>query len=375
MRWRERLSMREASGAVTLIFTVLAIQVVIFLFNLPDKKVKREVSVDTMVGRSGVAAGSGTDSVQRSVQNSVQRRRQDSVQNSVRRGRQDGVQDNGQPLGVAIALSGAVYFGEVFEFDPNTVTAAGLVRLGLSDRQAATIINYRSKGGVFRKREDFRKMYVVSDEFYDRVKDFIVISEQDNRTDRKGDSGTVSNGSRDSGYAGSVADKDDLKSDTQKDRPVERITNSVLDNTPGENLSESGVPEKRPSVLELNRADSLDLLDLPGIGPYYASKIIRYRDRIGGFISKEQLKEISGIDEERYSLFEERVYADTAFIYRADLNLVTVEELSSNPYIGSYLSRAIIRFREQSGEADIKALFENRIIDRRKYELLRYYFL
>ena len=230
--------------------------------------------------------------------------------------------------------------GELFEFDPNTVTVDELVRLGLSERQAATITNYRSKGGVFRKREDFLKMYVVSEEFYGRIKDFIVISGRDSM-----------NGS---------------------ERESERESEYAI----GYNSPENGKePERNFPLLEINRADSLDLLDLPGVGPYYASRIIRYRNRTGGYISKEQLKEVTGIDGERYSMFEERIYADTSLIHKADLNLISVEELSSNPYIGSYLARAIVRFREQSTGIDIKSLLEQRIIDKQRYELLRLYFL
>lgn len=64
---------------------------------------------------------------------------------------------------------------ETFSFDPNTVSVKDLMRLGLSEKQAASIENYRSKGGKFRRREDFRKMYVVSDSLYERVRDSIAI--------------------------------------------------------------------------------------------------------------------------------------------------------------------------------------------------------
>ncbi|MDP1165536.1 ComEA family DNA-binding protein, partial [Klebsiella pneumoniae] len=62
---------------------------------------------------------------------------------------------------------------ELFRFDPNTVTKLELQRLGLSEKQAQTIINYRNNGGKFRKKSDFKKMYSVSDRFFERVKSWI----------------------------------------------------------------------------------------------------------------------------------------------------------------------------------------------------------
>ena len=55
-----------------------------------------------------------------------------------------------------------------------------------------------------------------------------------------------------------------------------------------------------PIPINLNRADSVALLDIPGVGPYYASKILRYRERLGAFAVKEQLMEIRGIDSEKF---------------------------------------------------------------------------
>ena len=57
-----------------------------------------------------------------------------------------------------------------FVFNPNTITLDSLCMLGLSPRQAQTIINYRSKGGRFRRPEDFSRMYVVSEELFLRLR-------------------------------------------------------------------------------------------------------------------------------------------------------------------------------------------------------------
>jgi len=129
-------------------------------------------------------------------------------------------------------------------------------------------------------------------------------------------------------------------------------------------------------ALYLNLADSAALVSLPGIGPYYARKIIQYRDRLGGFAAKEQLLEIFGIDKERLELFADRIVVDTNNVSKADLNDVTFEELSRHPYLGGYVARSIIRFRDSrgAGMTDLTNLVLNNIIKKELHKILKYYF-
>lgn len=129
------------------------------------------------------------------------------------------------------------------------------------------------------------------------------------------------------------------------------------------------------SKLELNSADSVDLVSLPGIGPFFASKIIDYRQKLRGFAFKEQLMEVYGIDQERFSIFGERVWVDTTLISKIKILEATQEELSSNPYIGSYAARAIIKFREieEHSTVNLASLVANRIIKEELLKILKYY--
>ncbi len=110
------------------------------------------------------------------------------------------------------------------------------------------VINYRNKGGKFNKPEDFSKIYVISPKTYERLKKQIVISAEDHSSEVN---------------------------------------------------SDNKIPDKQSKPLQLNTADTSDLIALPGIGPYYAKKIIQYREKLGGFASKDQLLDIYGIDRER----------------------------------------------------------------------------
>ena len=164
---------------------------------------------------------------------------------------------------------------ESFAFDPNTVSVADLQRLGLSERQAESIENYRSKGGRFRSKEDFRKMYVVSDTLFARLEAYIDIPK-----------------------------------------------------------------------LELNRADSAALVALRGIGPYYARKILDYRERLGGFVDAAQLLEIEGIDADRLASFSEDVTVDAKKIRKIDLWHASDTVLARHPYIGAKGARSVLRYRQ-----------------------------
>jgi DNA uptake protein ComE-like DNA-binding protein len=133
---------------------------------------------------------------------------------------------------------------------------------------------------------------------------------------------------------------------------------------------------RKREPLYLNLADSASLVALPGIGPYYARKIIQYRDRLGGFAAKEQLLEIFGIDKERLELFADRIVVDTNNVAKTDFNDVTFEELSRHPYLGGYVARSIIRYRNSKGAemTNLANLVLNNIIKKELHKMLKYYF-
>lgn len=135
--------------------------------------------------------------------------------------------------------------------------------------------------------------------------------------------------------------------------------------------------EEKRSIqpVQLNTADSVELVSLPGIGPYYARKIIQYREKLGGYAEKEQLMEIFGIDQERFNMFSGRITVDSTYISKIDLKEATYEQLSGNPYIGGYLARSIIRFRESRRDmvTDLSALLMSNIIKIELYKILKFY--
>jgi competence ComEA-like helix-hairpin-helix protein len=117
--------------------------------------------------------------------------------------------------------------------------------------------------------------------------------------------------------------------------------------------TEGGMAYKKAApgvVIELNTADSAKLTELTGIGPSFARRIISYRDRLGGFIRKEQLKEVFGLDSEKYAGMKAQVSVNASQIKKIPINTVTFEQLGRFPYLSYKQMNAIIQFREQHGE-------------------------
>lgn len=103
-------------------------------------------------------------------------------------------------------------------------------------------------------------------------------------------------------------------------------------------------------VIELNSADSAKLTGLKGIGQSFARRIVNYRNRLGGFINKEQLREVYGMDDDRYTEMQAQVSADPSNIKKIHINKVDFDGLKYFPYLTFKQMNAIVQFREQHGD-------------------------
>jgi competence protein ComEA len=191
-----------------------------------------------------------------------------------------------------------------FTFDPNTLSETGWLQLGLSKKQARVIRNYVNKGGKFYKPEDLRKIYSIREEQYHKLKAYVHIS--------------------------ALEEKRHVY--RQADRGVSRTSTKA-----------------EPILVELNAADSAQLDALRGIGPAFASRIIRYRNRLGGFHTIEQLREVYGMDSIRYAQLAAQVSIDRSLLNRYDINTVRFEQLRTCPYLSYKQISAIIQYRRQHG--------------------------
>lgn len=159
---------------------------------------------------------------------------------------------------------------ENFMFNPNTASIEDFQRLGFSEKQASVLVNYRNKGGIFRRKSDFAKSFVVADSVYRRLEPYIDIP-----------------------------------------------------------------------LLDLNTADSAAFDGLPGIGGYFANKIIEYRTRLRGYSYKEQLMDIYRFDKEKYDALHDLVTVDISTSTPYPLWSLPEDSLAKHPYIGWHAAHGI----------------------------------
>jgi DNA uptake protein ComE-like DNA-binding protein len=118
---------------------------------------------------------------------------------------------------------------------------------------------------------------------------------------------------------------------------------------PGVDIDSIQQLKQKPKTIEINSADSVALLELNGIGPVFAKRILKYRQMLGGFAFKRQLLEVYGMDTIRLSGFLGQIRLDTMSLKKIDLNKATFKELLAHPYLDYDQVKAIARYRDRKG--------------------------
>ena len=115
---------------------------------------------------------------------------------------------------------------------------------------------------------------------------------------------------------------------------------------------------EREVMLELNSADTLQLQELRGIGPGFARRIVKYREKLGGYYAKEQLMEVYGFTEELYGKVVSHITVDASKISKLDVNTLGIAELKQHPYISFYEAKAIVEYRNSKPSKRIDSIDE-----------------
>jgi DNA uptake protein ComE-like DNA-binding protein len=127
-------------------------------------------------------------------------------------------------------------------------------------------------------------------------------------------------------------------------------------------------------VIDLNKCDSANLEALPGIGPVLSSRIIKYRNLLGGFASVDQLREVYGLPPETFEMLKTRFMADSSAVKKVSVNKADYKELARLLYLKSYEVNAILKYRELQGRiSGISALVQNKILTNEKAEKVSAY--
>lgn len=202
-------------------------------------------------------------------------------------------------------------------FDPNQLDKEGWKLFGVDDRVIQTIDHYRKKGGIFKSPGDLRKIYGLSEE-----KILIMIP-----------------------Y---------VRIQNEKHSETFNYKNYKRENIPGENHRKK-LNEKKLYVeplVDINNADSNDFLNLHGIGPKLASRIVHFREKLGGFYSIDQIAETFGLPDSVFrSIKPFLLLGNHAMdsLKKIDINHCDFRELSQHPYIRYSIAKVLIEFRNQHG--------------------------
>lgn len=195
-------------------------------------------------------------------------------------------------------------------FDPNTADSATMVSLGMRPWQAHNAMQYRRAGGRWRQPDDFARLYGLSDAEFQRLRPYIRI----------------------------VPTADEVQSAARRTERQARADSIRALRSP---------KYAEGTTISLNAADTTALKGIPGIGSYYAAKICRYRERLGGFVSTAQLREVGGLPEgiERWFVIDA---GETP--RRIAINRATFQTLVRHPYLNYTQTLAIVRYRQKYGD-------------------------
>lgn len=276
---RGPLSQSFVMGVIALVFLILGYQTALFLHHAAVTKIAsnrdrpdtvyvyRTVESDcSVLHTSAHQAGIVHESVRQPV--GYDGLQKDSIvrRNTVHSQRVQTVRDNLPVRKV-----------ESFVFNPNTVSVEDLCRLGFTPKQAASIDNYRKKGGRFHRKTDFARSFVVSDSVYARLEKYIDIP-----------------------------------------------------------------------LLDLNVADSAAFDALPGIGGWFAQKMLEHRKALGGYSYKEQLMDIWKFTEEKYDALSDLVTVSPEHVRPYPIWTFPADSLRLHPYIGDWSAKGIVLYRENN---------------------------
>ncbi|MBO4851334.1 MAG: helix-hairpin-helix domain-containing protein [Prevotella sp.] len=221
-------------------------------------------------------------------------------------------------------------------FDPNLADSTQLLDLGLQPWQVRSIYRYRAKGGVFRQPEDFARVYGLTVKQYRELEPYIRISpEYRPAADVYGKRRPSARQAYGDGGAYTAMEG----GTPRRGRTVE--------STPTYSRDTLRFPVKLRvgETVDLNTSDTTMLKKVPGIGSYYAKKVVAYRERLGGFCSTDQLMEIEGFPEEAAGFF----ILNPSNVRRLNVNKLSLAQLRQHPYINFYMAKAITDRRRLKG--------------------------
>ncbi|GEM_PF-43859 len=277
-------------------------------------------------------------------------------------------------------------------FDPNTVDYEELLEMGLTQKEALSLIQYRAGGKIFRIPEEVDACYGIEHPRYLQIKPYIrigrryakapaayrpgrivksTIAPEPFRIDTVSGRYLQAIGAL-TGKQARVFNKYRLINDGIRDmedfRNCHVVNDSVADALEPYILFPEEETADENRRINLNTADSAELRSVIGIGEKTVQAILEYRERLGGFVRVEQLAEVSGVTESNYEKIAQQIYCDSCEIRKIDINFVAPKELVAHPYInirnGKTLRKLLHERRLKGGWRTVEELIEDDIMTR-----------
>lgn len=211
---------------------------------------------------------------------------------------------------------------ELFPFDPNTADSAQLLRLGLRPWQVRSIYKYRAAGGIYRRPIDFARVYGITQGQYRRLEPYIRIASDYQPASKL--------------YHVEAERRRDSMAKAEKQREYEA------------RVSRYHTKIKEGERIVLNTADTTELVKVPGIGDYYARMIVEYGERLGGYVSVDQLEEVENFPTEAKKYF----IISNPNPRKINVNKLSLGQLRRHPYVNYYFAKAILDYRRLYGKID-----------------------
>jgi DNA uptake protein ComE-like DNA-binding protein len=197
-------------------------------------------------------------------------------------------------------------------FDPNTIGEGEWLSMGLPGKLTRTIMHYRAKGGRFRRAEDIRRIYGMTDDLYRLLVPWVSIV---------GDAETG-------------------------EKKMKGFPQSGTEMTPGRYVNTGA------ASIDVNIADTGDWIALKGVGQVLARRIVRFREKLGGFYAVEQVAETYGLPDSVFEIIRPRLTCAGEELKKIKINTDSLYVLERHPYIGRTIARQLLRYREQNGPFD-----------------------
>jgi DNA uptake protein ComE-like DNA-binding protein len=191
-------------------------------------------------------------------------------------------------------------------FDPNKISMSEFLALGFDEKVARRIIKYRNKGGRFHSKDDLNKIYGIDHTLVRSYWDYIMIPR--------------------------------IQQYQQKVKQVSYAKPAMR-----------AVEKTKPITVYLNSSDSTELKSIKGVGSYWSNRIIKYRVALGGFISKDQIREMYGIREGLADSIIKSTELGESNVKKYNINSSSLQYLAKHPYLSYRTAKSIIKYRKEHG--------------------------